>query len=471
MLEKLEIYGAGDVKWRSGRSWTYVYDAGEAVDEVAKAAFTRFMSENAIDPTYYPSLLRFEQDVVAMAASHLGGGPEVVGSFTSGGTESCMMAVKTARDYCRAHRPEVTEPELILPVTGHAAFHKGGEYFGVKVVPVPVDAVTFQADMAAVEAAINANTILLVGSAPAYGHGVVDPIRELGALALERGLLFHVDACIGGFLLPYFRRLGVEVPDFDFSVPGVSSMSMDLHKYAFCPKGASVVLYRDKDLRKHQIFACAKWTGYSVVNNTFQSTKSGGPVAAAWAVLNFLGDDGYEALARDMLDATRAVVEGVEQIPDLQVLGNPEMTLIAIGSETINVFHVADELKLRGWNVLVQLAFGEHRENLHLSVNPSNTQWVEDFLEALRQSVAAARELPDSPAAAMIKQTFAAMEPDQITDEVFAQMTAMAGINGTELPERMAEINEMLNVLPTPLAERLLKEFMNDLYVHPGEPE
>jgi len=232
-----------------------------------------------------------------------------------------------------------------------------------------------------------------------------------------------------------------------------------------------VVLYRDKDLRKHQIFACAKWTGYSVVNNTFQSTKSGGPVAAAWAVLNFLGDDGYEALARDMLDATRAVVEGVEQIPDLQVLGNPEMTLIAIGSETINVFHVADELKLRGWNVLVQLAFGEHRENLHLSVNPSNTQWVEDFLEALRQSVAAARELPDSPAAAMIKQTFAAMEPDQITDEVFAQMTAMAGINGTELPERMAEINEMLNVLPTPLAERLLKEFMNDLYVHPGEPE
>ena len=253
-----------------------------------------FLSENALDPTVFPSVLRFENELVAMAASHLNGDDEVVGNFTSGGTESIMLAVKTARDYARAVRPEVREPEMVLPVTAHAAFQKAGHYLGVQAGAGPGRPEDVQGRR----------------RRHARGdHAEHDPARGLGRLLRPRGrrsdprardssrssrnLLLHVDACMGGFLLPYFRRLGAPVPDFDFSVPGVTSMSMDLHKYAFAAKGASTVLYRNKELRKYQIYTCAQWTGYTIINPTVQSTKSAGPLAAAWAVLNFLGDDGY----------------------------------------------------------------------------------------------------------------------------------------------------------------------------------
>src|SRR4030042_1731035 len=231
-----------------------------------------------------------------------------------------MLAAKTPRDYSRAVRPEIREPELVLPAPGHAAFQKAGHYLGVRPVLVPVDPETFKADVDAMRRAITPNTILLVGSAVSHAPGVVDPIRELGQLALERNLLLHVDACMGGFLLPYFRRLGAPVPDFDFSVPGVTSISMDFHKYAFAAKGASTVLYRNKELRKYQIYTCAQWTGYTIINPTVQSTKSAGPLAAAWAVLNFIGDDGYLEIARQVLEATRTIADTIDKMDDLGLL-------------------------------------------------------------------------------------------------------------------------------------------------------
>jgi glutamate/tyrosine decarboxylase-like PLP-dependent enzyme len=196
-----------------------------------------------------------------MAAAHLNGDENVAGNFTSGGTESIMLAVKTARDFARAKRPQIRAPEMVLPVTAHAAFQKAAHYLDVKPVLVPVDTTSFRADVDAVRTAITSNTILLVGSAVSYAHGVVDPIPELAQLALEHGLLLHVDGCMGGFLLPYFRRLGAAIPDFDFGVPGVTSISMDLHKYAFAAKGASTILYRSQELRRYQIYTCAQWTG------------------------------------------------------------------------------------------------------------------------------------------------------------------------------------------------------------------
>ena len=223
-----------------------------------------------------------------MAAAHVSGDESVVGNFTSGGTESILMAVKTARDYCRPKKPGITEPEMLMPATAHAAFHKAAKYFDVKPVLVPVDGNTFKADVAAIRQAITENTILMVGSAPSYAHGVVDPIEELAALAREHDLLFHTDACVGGFMLPYLNQLGETIPKFGFDVPGVTSLSMDLHKYGYTPKNASVVLYRDKSIRRKQIFACANWPGYTVVNGAAQSSKTGGPLAAAWAVLNAL---------------------------------------------------------------------------------------------------------------------------------------------------------------------------------------
>jgi hypothetical protein len=230
ILSTLESYRAADTDWRAGKTWGYVFDAGREIEAVAKRAFNAFMSENALDPTIYPSLLRIENEVVGMALAHLSAPEGAVGNFTSGGTESIILAVKAARDLFREQHPGAGEPELLLPVTAHAAFHKAAHYLGVRVVPVPVDPRSYKADVSAARKLIGPQTMLVVGSAPSYAQGVIDPISELAALAAERGVPCHVDACIGGFLLPYFARLGRPVPAFDFRVPGVTSISMDLHK-------------------------------------------------------------------------------------------------------------------------------------------------------------------------------------------------------------------------------------------------
>jgi sphinganine-1-phosphate aldolase len=465
ILDTLRQRRGGDVRWREGRAWGFVYDAGHAVEEVARKAHAMFMSDNGLDPTAFPSLLSLENDLVAMAAAHLDSPEGVVGSFTSGGTESIILAVKAARDWARAHRPDIQRPAMVLPVTAHAAFHKAAHYLGVEVIVVPVDPETFAADVALMEAAITDDTVLLVGSSPSYAHGCIDPIEALGQLALERGLLFHVDACIGGFLLPYLRRLGEAVPDFGFTVPGVTSLSMDLHKYAYVPKGASILLYRDAALRSHQMYACSTWTGYSVVNPTVQSTKSGGPLAAAWAVMNFLGDGGFERLAAEVLTATKAIIAGVESTPGLRILGRPEMTLLAIASDEVGIYHVVDEMKARGWYVQAQLARGGSPPNLHLTVAPNNVPLVDALIADLRESVEAARALKPSTLVAQVGQMAATLDPSAMGPEMFSQLLGMVGLEGTSLPPRMAEINELLDVLPVPLCERILVEFLGALFV------
>ncbi|MCA9636254.1 MAG: aspartate aminotransferase family protein [Myxococcales bacterium] len=465
LFATLESFRAQDVSWRDGRTWAYVYDPGAEADAVLKRAFTMYLSENGLDPTAFPSVLRLENELVAMAAAHLGGDADVVGNFTSGGTESIMLAVKTARDHARAFRPQIARPEMILPETAHAAFHKAAHFLGVEVVLTPVDPVTFKADVEAMRAAITENTILLVGSAVSYAHCVIDPIREIAALAAERQLLCHVDACMGGFLLPYFKRLGEPVPDFDLSVPGVTSISMDFHKYAFAAKGASVVLHRNRELRRHQIYACSNWTGYTIVNATVQSSKSAGPLAAAWAVLHHFGDAGYMEIARQVLDGTKRLCAGIDAIDGLRVLGEPEMNLIAFTSDEVDVFHLTDEMKMKGWYIQPQLSYGASKENVHLSVNPNCLQWIEPFLVDLAACVESAKALPPSPLVGVIRQMFAAFDPSTgIDPAMMKQMMAMGGISASALPERMAEINQVLNALPIRVRELLLVEFMNELY-------
>lgn len=464
LFRRLEEYRAGDMPWREGRTWAYVYDPGREAEEVIKQAFTLYLTENALDPTVFPSALRLENDLVSMAASHLRGDADVCGNFTSGGTESIILAVKTARDRARALRPEIRAPEMVLPATAHAAFQKAGHYLDVRPVLVPVDPRSFKADVAAMREAITPNTVLLVGSAVSYAHGVVDPIEELGQLALERDLLLHVDGCMGGFLLPYFRRLGAPVPRFEFDVPGVTSISMDFHKYAFAAKGASVILHRSKELRRYQIYACSNWTGYTVINPTVQSTKSAGPLAAAWAALHFLGDAGYLEIARQVLGATRRIADWVDAHPDLRLLGRPEMNLVAFTSDTVSVFHVVDEMKQRGWYVQPQLGFQDSKENIHLSINPASVRWVDALLEDLDACVRAARALPSGALARKIQEAFGGIDPDALGPEAFAGLLAMAGVEGTALPGRMAEINEVLNALPARMRERLLVEYLNELY-------
>ncbi|MBW2258810.1 MAG: aspartate aminotransferase family protein, partial [Deltaproteobacteria bacterium] len=419
LFEKMESYRAEDVDWKKGRTFGYVYDAGEAAYEVCKEAYLRFLSENALDFTVYPSLLRLENDIIAMAASHLGGDDRVAGTFTSGGTESIVLAVKSAREWARAERPHITHPEMVLPVTAHAAHHKAARYLGIEVIEVDVDPDTYKADPDAIRAAITENTILLVASAPSYAHGVVDPIAEIGQIALAH--------------LPYFRRLGAPIPDFDLRVPGVTSISMDLHKYGFAAKGASVVLYRDKAMRTHQFFSCSRWTGYTVINPTVQSSRTGGPLAAAWAVLNFIGDDGYLEIARGLRDATLQLAEGVAAIDGLELMAPPEMCLFAFSSDTVNVFHLADEMGSRGWYIQPQLRYRDSQENIHLSVNPGNIAHVEPFLADLRASVEAVRGLPSGQLAAIAGQLTDLVEAG-MSEAEFANLMAMVGVGAGEVP-------------------------------------
>jgi glutamate/tyrosine decarboxylase-like PLP-dependent enzyme len=461
----LEAARAGDWPWREGKLFAYVFDGGRDLEEVGKRAYMAYLSENGLDPTTFPSLLRFENDLVDMARRHLGGDERVVGNFTSGGTESILLAVKTARDWFRARKGSAEVPEMVVPITAHAAFHKAAHYFGVKLVPTPVHPETFRADPAAVAAAVNERTLMVVASASSYAHGVVDPVAEIAEIARARGILCHVDGCMGGFLLPYFRRLGAKVPDFDFRVPGVTSISVDLHKYALCPKGASIILYRDADLRAHQIFACAEWTGYTMINNTIQSTKSGGPMAAAWAVLQFVGDDGYERYAKDLLEARDALVSGIRSIAGLRMMGEPEMSLVAFTANDLSVFALADELKVRGFHVQPELAYGPSRENIHLSIMPANTRWIAPFVDALRESVAAVRAAgggPERPTA-IASAIAAQVEADTTGEAVRAIVSALAS-DGGRPPGKMADINALLNELPRPVQAKLLVAFVNQMF-------
>ncbi|NWH07236.1 MAG: aspartate aminotransferase family protein [Alphaproteobacteria bacterium] len=465
LFRRLTEFSAYDAPWRNGRTFAYMYDAGSEVEEVAKRAYTQYLSENGLDPTAFPSLLRMENEVVGIAARHLNAPEGAAGNFTSGGTESCMLAVKTARDYARAVKPHIKEPEIILPVTAHAAFHKGAHYFGLKKVLVQVDPVSFRADPKAIEAAITPNTIQIVASAVSYAHGVLDPIAEIGGLAQSRGLLFHVDGCIGAWLLPFFRRLGARIPDFDFTVPGVTSMSMDFHKYAYCPKGASVVLHRSKELRRYQIFTCAEYTGYTLINPTMLSTKPGGAVAAAWAVLNFLGDEGYMRFARRIRDASVAILDGIRAIPGLRLLGETDTNLIAFTADEFSVFHVIDEMKKRGWLLQAQLGYMGSKDNVHLSVGQSNFEQVPEFLIDLRASVDAARAIPRSNVVEELKAEVKKLTPADMTPQTLARLMDLAGLSGGRLPARMADLNQILDALPPRLCEMALTDFFNDMYM------
>ncbi len=466
VMARLASYGANDLPWREGKTFAYVYEAGRDVEALAKAAYMAFLTENALDPTVYPSLLRFENEIVAMAIAHLRGDGDCVGNFTSGGTESCMLAVKTARDLARSERG-IAEPHMVLPVTAHAAFQKAAHYFDMPCTLVPVDPHSFKVQPEAMAAAIRPETILLVGSACQYAHGVIDPIPELGALARQRDLLLHVDACIGGFILPYFRRLGAAVTDFDFAVPGVTSLSMDFHKYAYAPKGASVILHRNKALRRHQIFTTASWTGYSVINPTLLSTKSGGPLAACWAVLHYLGDSGYMRFAERTLAATRTIADAIRNTPGVRLMAEPESSLIAFTADDFPVFPIVDSMRAKGWFVQPQLGFMGSQQNIHLSVGQATFDLAEKFVPDLRAAIAEATTSTSAILPEPVRDLLGALTEESFTPETYRQLMAMGGA-ADGLPQGTSGINAMLNAMRPEVAAKVMTEFFNDLYVQPG---
>lgn len=464
VLGTLQAFKAHDMDWKSGKVWCYVYNPGDDTAKVVKEAYLSFLTENGLDPTVFPSMLKVETDVVRMLANLLHGDDNVVGHLTTGGTESIMLAVKTARDKARAEHPEITQPEMVLPKTAHAAFHKAAHYLGIKPVLVDINPVTFKVEADAMRAAITKNTVLLVASSPSYSQGVLDPIAEIGALAREKDLLFHVDACVGGIHLSFMRKLGYEVPDFDFSVPGVTSISVDLHKYGYAAKGASCVLYRSKDIRKYQIFACTDTTAYTLINPTITSSKSGGPMAGAWAILTYLGEAGFKHIVQTVQDATRKLIDGINAVPELEVLGRPTMCMFSFKSDVINVYQLADAMAKRGWYIQGQFSTPLTPRNLHISVNYGTAHQSEALLKDLRECVELVKGMDPIDSDGIRAMVNAALQsPDPET--AFNQLAASAGLTGTDLPEEMAFINEVLDALPDALCNVFLVNFFNDLYV------
>jgi len=383
VLSRIRGLKAGDADWRSGRLFGLVYHAGRDVEEMASEAYASCLFENALSPFDFPSLLRMENEFISLVGGLLGGDDETCGAMTSGGTESILMAVKAARDWGRTHRPGAGSPEIVAPVTIHPAFNKAADYLGLKMVQTQVDG-SFRADVRAMAEVVTENTVLIAASAVTYPQGVIDPIAGIGELAAERGLWFHVDACMGGYILPFLRMLGQEIPPFDFSVPGVSSLSADIHKYGYVSKGISTVFYRNPELRRHQFFAYADWPGGVYATPSLSGARPGGAIASAWAIVHHLGEEGFLRLAGEARKATLALMEGIRAVPGLFVLGDPPATVFAFGSDTLDVYLLAFKLKERGWRIHAQ-----HRPpSLHMTVSPFHLNVVEPFLADLREATA-----------------------------------------------------------------------------------
>ncbi len=338
----------GDVDWRGGRlPGFYVHFANDDVDRVGKIAFQKFQATNALGLGAFPSIKKFESEVVEWALSlfQAKGG---VASITSGGTESIFIAIKTAREWAKANRPEVTHPKMVISHSAHPAFDKAAKYLGLEVVRVAPRA-DFKTDVDALKAALDDQTIVIGGSAPQFTMGVFDQIEELAAIAESRNIWFHSDACVGGFLSPFAEQNGHAIPAWDFRVKGVKSISADLHKYGFAPKGASIVAFADAAHQKFQVFDFNNWSRGRYVTSTFAGTRSGASIAAAWAVMRFLGNEGYRKIAEQIWQIRERLLQEIPAIDGLFVCGDPELTVMSYGSKSLDVGDIAAGLAAKGW--------------------------------------------------------------------------------------------------------------------------
>jgi len=392
LLAHMDQLRTADADYRGGRTWSMVYWANEAHEAFLKKAHNLYFSDNALNPIAFKSLKQMESEVVQMTADMLHGPDSAVGTMTSGGTESILVAMAAYRDRARRRWPWIRRPNVVLPETAHPAFDKAGHYFGIRMRRAAV-LPTGQVDIRDMKRRIDRNTIALAASAPQYVTGTIDPIPELGALALSKRLPFHVDGCFGGFIQPWLEKLGVAMPPWDFRVPGVTSISADVHKYGYTAKGASVIVYRDMSYLRHQFFVQTGWSGGIYISPSMRGTRPGGPIAAAWASLQAMGEDGYLEIAKTAYDTAQHLRDGLNAIDGLRVLGLPHsiVAAYAASSDEVDLFVVADQLQERGWSVDRQST----PPSIHCSVNAANAPVVDEYLADVRDAVAHARAHPE----------------------------------------------------------------------------
>ena len=380
---RMESLRCDDAPWHSGRSFKPAYFAGDDVLDVAHEAFGMYIDENALySRTSYPSLHRYEVEVVDMLLDLLRAPDRAGGSTTSGGTETNVMAVKTARDWAREHKPVATAPEMIVPRTAHPSFDKAAHLLGVRVVRM-AESPNFGANVEAMASAVNENSVMLVASAPPYPYGECDPVARIAALAREHNLWMHVDACLGGMILPFARDIDASVPEFDFAIPGVTSISVDLHKYGYATKGVSALLLRDAALERFQRTTFEDWPAGVYSTPNISGSRSGGAIASAWAVMRYLGRDGYREVVGRLMQVRQALVDGIESIEGLSVYAKPHSFQFAFGSDAFDIFAVAEGLGQQGW--LVGRAL--EPPSIMLMLNLSHEPVVATFLSELREVV------------------------------------------------------------------------------------
>lgn len=447
------------------RATSYHFESGDPqLREIALAAAATAWGLNGLDPTAFPSIAAVENDLAGWALDLHGGGPDGVGTITSGGTESCMLAVLGARERYRS-QGGAAAPTMLLPVTAHPAFRKGAWLFGVEVVDIPIGP-DFRADAAAMIDAIDERTAMVVVSAPSYAHGVIDPVVPIAAAAAEKDIWCHLDLCIGGWALPFIAE-----PPVDMSIPGISSASLDLHKYGYAPKGVSLLLHANAELREFQFFADAAWPGYPLINNTLLSSRSAAPAAAAWGVLRYLGRAGLADLAVRARAGALRIAEGVEQIPGLRVAAWPDATLVCIADTGDpagpDVRIVADEAKRLGWSLQAQPARHGGPSTLHVTVSAGVAERSGEFLAVLSEAAAAATGKGRADIDPNLASAAAAIDTttlDATAVDALLQMAGFKGAGGVALPDEMAGINALMEAVPAPLVEVLLKGVFSELF-------
>ena len=378
---RMRTMAEGDVKWRDGKTTMYIFNAGEDVERVKKAAYAMFSEENGLGPGAFPSIAQMEREIVGFGLALLNAPSGAAGAMTSGGTDSIVMAVKAARDFARAKSGLTGKLNLVAPYSVHPAFDKAAAMMDIEVRRLAVK--DYLADVEAMAEAIDTATIMLVGSAPCFPYGLIDPIEALGKLAQERDVWLHVDACVGGYIAPFARMNGADLPAFDFSVPGVSSMSGDLHKYGYASKGASTVFFRSEELKSFMPFDAGPWPLGRMHTPTLAGTRPGGAIAAAWAVMQYLGVDGYRDKQRAVVEAREKIEAGVRDL-GFRVLGRPQLGIVAFTHEEADCLSLLGKMYQRGW---VSAGLIEPRA-LHVMLSPAHREFAENYLRDLSAALA-----------------------------------------------------------------------------------
>lgn len=391
-MEKL----LGGADWKAGRVSGVVYFNSEDLSRTLYKVYSMFAWSNPLHPDVFPSVRKMEGEVVRMVVNLYHGSAEACGCVTSGGTESILMACRAYREL--AYERGIRTPEIVAPISVHSAFDKACDYFKMKLVQVPVDEVTRKVNVKAMQRAINSNTILLVGSAPQYPHGIIDDIEAIAALGKRYSLGVHVDACLGGFLIPFMEDIGVDLPPFDFRVPGVTSISADTHKYGMAPKGSSIIMYASKDLRHHQYFVAPDWQGGIYASPSVAGSRSGGMIATCWAAMMFMGRDGYVESTRQVCNASRLIAEAVRNTPGLYVFGDPKLSIVAMGSEDFDIYRLGGALSKLGWNIN-SLQFPPA---IHIGCTVRQTEDViKQFIEDIKTCTAEIMKTPKAKSSGM----------------------------------------------------------------------